>query len=151
MTSVFISYSSKDSNLAKPIYSALTSFGVDTFLAEISIKPGMNWTKEIFNALRTSNWVFFIATKAACASQAVQQELGASIIQKKQLIPVLVDISPEELPGWVGKHQAIDLRKGRGQLDHTIQEIVHKVNRDKKWGLVILVAIIVALLGSIGD
>lgn len=80
-----------------------------------------------------------------------QQELGVTVIQKKQLITVLVDISPEELPGWVGKHQAIDLGKGRGQLVQTIHAKVQKVNRDKKWGFIILVIIIVALLGSIRD
>lgn len=47
MAEVFISYSVKDEPFAKRIYNALSSLGVSTFLAGISLKPGSNWTEEI--------------------------------------------------------------------------------------------------------
>ena len=116
MSKVFISYSTQDEDIAQQIHCALDRVGAEPFLASLSLQPGVNWTEEIFNNLKSAEWVFFIATQSSCSSPAVQQELGASLSQNKNIIPILIDISPSELPGWVGKHQAIDARKDSGQL-----------------------------------
>lgn len=145
MSKVFISYSTKDESVAQQLHTALSQVGAEPFLASVSIQPGTNWTNEIFNNLNSAQWVFFIATKSSCSSAAVQQELGASLSQNKHIIPILIDISPEELPGWVGKHQAIDARKDVGHLRATIDAIGQKVKDDKFWSGVILGGLAVAL------
>ena len=146
MATAFISYSSKDEHLANGLYSAMTMAGIDTFLARISIEPGKKWTKVIFENLKKADWVFFIASKTSCNSQAVQQELGASLIQNKTIIPLLVDIKPEELPGWVGRHQAIDLRSSPEILNKAIRRIAEKIKVEKFWAGVILGAIVIGLI-----
>lgn len=143
---VFISYSVQDEDIARRLHEALTHVGVETFLAGISLEPGSNWTQEIFKALRSSEWVFFVASHAACQSHTVQQELGASLIQQKRIIPILIDIAPHELPGWVGQHQAIDARGNSENLNRTIQAIGEKVRDKKFWTGVILGGIAAALL-----
>ena len=148
MPHVFISYSTKDESIAQRIHDSLTSVGVDTLLAGLSIEAGSNWTKAIFDALRSSEWVFFVASKSACASRAVQQELGASLIAEKSVIPILIDISASELPGWVGQHQAIDARTDAEQLNSTIQAIGEKVKSQKFWAGVILAGVALAVLTS---
>ncbi len=145
MSKVFISYSTQDENIAQQIHAALDQVGADPFLASISLQPGANWTNEIFSNLKSAQWVFFIATQASCSSPAVQQELGASLIQNKNIIPILIDISPSDLPGWVGQHQAIDARKDGGHLRATIDAIGQKVKSDKFWSGVILGGLVVAL------
>ncbi len=150
MSKVFISYSAKDENIAKQLHGALSLVGAEPFLASLSLKPGENWTEEIFKNLKAAQWVFFIATKSSCSSSTVQQELGASLIQNKHIIPILVDISPSELPGWIGNYQAIDARKDAGQLHATIDAIGQKIRDDKFWTGVILGGIAVALLASSG-
>ncbi len=89
MSKIFISYSAKDEHIAKQLHDALTQVGAEPFLAGVSLQPGVNWTDEIFRNLKTAQWVFFIATQASCSSPAVQQELGASLIQDKHIIPIL--------------------------------------------------------------
>ena len=150
MSKVFISYSTQDENIAQEIFSALRQVGADPFLASISLQPGSNWTEEIFKNLKDAKWVFFIATKAACSSPAVQQELGASLANNKHLIPVLIDISPSDLPGWVGQHQAVDARSDAGQLRETIGAIGQTIRDDKFWSGVILGGLAVALIASAG-
>tara|TARA_B100000609_G_C16988184_1_gene317306 strand:- start:83 stop:538 length:456 start_codon:yes stop_codon:yes gene_type:complete len=150
MSKVFISYSTKDEHIARGIFKALNQVGADPFLASISLQPGVNWTQEIFNNLKEAKWVFFIATKSACASPAVQQELGASLAINKHLIPVLIDISPSELPGWVGQHQAVDARTDVEHLRATIGAIGKSIREDKFWAGVILGGLAVALLTSVG-
>lgn len=88
MNSVFISYSSKDSDIAGKLHSQISNLGLKAFLAEISIGAGAKWTEEIFDNLRSADYFFFIATKDSISSSAVQQELGAALVQEKDIIPV---------------------------------------------------------------
>jgi len=146
MAKAFISYSFKDEYLANGLYSAMNMAGIDTFLAGISIEPGKKWSNVIFENLKKADWVFFIASKNSCNSQAVQQELGASLIQNKTIIPLLVDIKPEELPGWVGKHQAIDLKSSPELLHKAIGQIAEKIKVERFWAGLIVGAIVIGLL-----
>lgn len=145
MATAFISYSVKDEHLAKSLHTMISMAGIDTFLAGISITPGANWTDAIFKHLDEAKWVFFLATKNSIGSAAVQQELGASLIQEKNIIPILIDVNPEELPGWIGNHQAIDINSDPELLHQKIEAIAEKIQVDKFWAGVIVGAIIVGL------
>lgn len=146
MSSAFISYSVKDEEIATKLHNGLAKLGVPAFMAGISIDAGENWTDKIFSNLEESDWVFFIASKNSCESKAVQQELGASLIQKKTIIPILIDIKPEELPGWVGRHQAIDINQAPELLHQTIEKIAEKIKVDKFWAGVIVGALVIGLI-----
>lgn len=146
MTSAFISYSRKDEGIAKQLHRAMTCMGIPTFMAGISIEPGEQWTKKIFNSLKDANWVFFIASKNSCNSPAVQQELGASLIQQKIIIPILIDITPDELPGWVNRHQAIDPKQAPEILHKTLEVVAEKIKTDKFWAGVIVGALVIWLI-----
>ncbi|BCK87392.1 hypothetical protein MIZ01_1170 [Sideroxyarcus emersonii] len=124
MTDVFISYSTKDSQIAQQIHTSLSLAGVKTFMAELSIDPGAKWSEEIIKNMRSSQWVLFLASKAAIKSPAVQQEVGAAIFSGKTVIPVIWEISPEELPAWAKEQQAVDMRNGNIE---SLQPIFHKI------------------------
>lgn len=129
MTSVFISYSTKDSQLAQQIHSMLSVTGVNTFMAELSLEPGTKWSEEIIKHMRSSQWVLFLASKSAISSPAVQQEIGAAIFAGKTVIPVIWEITPNELPAWAKDHQAVDVRGGKIEL---LQPIFHKIAQTVK-------------------
>jgi len=143
MSSAFISFSTEDQHLAEGLRNATSMAGIETFLAPISIDPGSRWAEVIFERLERSKWIFFIASENSINSPAVQQELGASLIQKKTIIPLLVDITPKELPGWVGKHQAIDLRSSPEKLHAAIAKIANEIQEDKFWAGLIFGAFVV--------
>ena len=145
---VFISYSTQDSSLARQLHQAIQNVGAKTFLAELSIPPGTDWQDEIFKELRSSKFVFFLASKAACNSYAVQQEIGASIIQQKVVFPLLIDISASELPGFIGTQQAIDLRTDVEKLQSTIRGIGKKLSDDRFLAGAILAAVLIAVIAA---
>lgn len=120
--------------------------GIKTFLAEVSLEPGSKWTPVIFDNLKSADWIFFLASKSSTQSAAVQQELGASLIQGKTIIPVLIDITPAELPGWIGNHQAVDLKSSPETLRVKISQIAEKIKVDQFWAGLIFGAIIVGLI-----
>ena len=149
MHNAFISYSSKDEEIAMQLHGVLKMAGIDTFMAALSIAPGTNWAEAIFDNLAKANWVFFLATKNSCESQAVQQELGASLASKKSIIPILVDIEAEELPGWVDRYQAIDIHKAPEVLRSTIENISEKIKVDKFWSGVVIGALIIFFIMAV--
>lgn len=147
MTDVFISYSVKDEEKAIEVHSLLSSYGIKTFLAGISLEPGSNWSEEIMNNLKKSQWILFLASESACESPAVQQELGMALGTDKEIIPVTWEIKPEQLPAWIKGKQAIDLSKGSVEaLEPIIQKIANKIKSNEFIGGLIVGALLVGLV-----
>jgi hypothetical protein len=133
---IFISYSAEDERVARFVHEHLAKEGVQVFLACASLQPGQPWSPGVLNALRDSSWVLFLASRAACKSPWVQQELGAALVTKKKLVPIVWDISPSELPGWVRQYQALNL--AHASLDNVKAQmtgIAKQIKTDKAQGL----------------
>jgi ABC-type uncharacterized transport system substrate-binding protein len=145
MPDCFISYSSQDEVLAKFVEAHLRAQNVSVFMASISVKPGQNWSQEIWNNLRGSTWVIFLASRNACRSPYVQQELGGALATDKRLVPILWDMAPSDLPGWVNQKQALDVRGRTPQdLAAEVQKIARQIAADKQQQ-VLLIAGLIAL------
>lgn len=109
MADVFISYSSKDSELARWLYDQLTALKVVTFLAEVSIEGGKDWKPEVLENLKSSDFVLFLATMNSCASDAVKHEIGGALVLQKTFVPIMAGIHASQLPAWVQDKQAVDI------------------------------------------
>lgn len=112
MPDVFISYSSRDFELARWIYDKLSELKVPAFLAEISIQGGQDWKPEILANLRQADFVLFLATPQSCASDAVKHEIGAALVLQKAFVPILAGVNVGQLPAWTRDKQAVDIRDG---------------------------------------
>ncbi|HUU17862.1 MAG TPA: toll/interleukin-1 receptor domain-containing protein [Sedimentisphaerales bacterium] len=147
MPDVFISYSNQDEKLAQFVYRHLTSESLSVFLASVSLKPGDHWPSEIMNNLRFSPWVILLASRAACRSPFVQQELGGARYGNKKIIPIVWDMSPSKLPGWAREYQALDLAGATIEsLSKTISSIAKNIKADKGNGLLLVGCILLGLL-----
>ena len=146
MSDVFISYNSADERLARFVHQHLVAEGVSAFLASVSLQPGDKWTPEVFSNLSAAKWVIFLASRRACTSPYVLQELGAALASQKKLVPVIWDIQPNELPGWVNQHQALNLA-GRSieELRAEIVEIARRIKQDRANGLLAVGLLIAGL------
>lgn len=138
MPDIFISYSTVDAAAAQFIHRNLVEQGVSAFLAATSLQPGQQWSPEILGALRGSECVLFLASRSACTSPWVQQELGYAIGAKKKLIPIIWDIKPTELPGWVSGYQALDLaRHSAEEIKQEVAAIAARIKTNKQTALLI--------------
>ena len=147
MPSCFISYSSKDAALATSVVEELSRHGVQAFQASVSVRRGDHWSERIWDALRDSRWVIFLASKSACESPYVQQELGGATISRKRVVPIVWEIAPSELPGWMNQYHAIDLReKTYEDLRAEIARIAEDMKAEARTGYLIAGAVILALL-----
>ena len=107
-------------------------------LASVATKPGDQWMPAIMGNLQASQWVICLASRAACASPWVMQEMGAAIGTKKKLVPVVWDQSPTELPAWMRQYQAVELGRDNQTARTAIGRIAESIRADKQRGLVIL-------------
>ena len=147
MPDVFISYSTQNANIAQFIHRHLIAENLSVYLAEISLVPGQKWKDEILRNLKGSPWVIFLASNAACGSAIVQQEMGVALGTGKQIVPIVWDMDPATLPGWLAGYQALDLRKlSLDDANIRISSIAKKIKADVVQGRLIAGAAIFALL-----
>lgn len=150
MPDCFISYTQADDTFARHVYAELTRHGLDVFLAPISIRPGERWSPAVWLNLQTSPWVILLASRASAGSAHVQQEIGGAMMAGKNIIPVVWEISPAELPGWLGQYQALDLRGATvGQIAERLAEIARPIQSRKAVGTLIGAGLIYAFLREV--
>ncbi|WP_374494878.1 toll/interleukin-1 receptor domain-containing protein [Zoogloea sp.] len=138
MPDIFISYSTSDAEAARFIHRNLVDQGVSVFLAAASLQLGQQWSPDTLEALRGADCVLFLASRSACASPWVQQELGYAIGAKKKLIPIIWDMKPTELPGWVSGYQALDLaHRSAQEVKQEVAAIAARIKADKHTVLLI--------------
>lgn len=146
MPDCFISYASQDEKLAHFIHDEIKGHGLEVFMAAASLRPGQQWSKMIKNNLKNSKWVILLASQAACGSAYVQQELGMALGDAKRVVPIVWDIAPSQLPGWVNQSHALDLRGGRiNDLREHMARIAAEIKQEKAEGLLILGVVVLAL------
>jgi hypothetical protein len=147
MPDCFITYASGDEELATWVTQYLKSRGPSVFMARLSLRPGEDWTETIWNNLRASQWIIFLASRQACSSAYVQQEVGGALFGGKTLVPVVWNMDPSELPGWAGCFQALDLRGlSVDGIVQQIERIAVAIHGSKQKGALIVGGIIAALL-----
>lgn len=153
MPDCFISYSNNDERFAAAVHRNLSTHGLSVFMARISLNPGNRWTPKTLAALEHSTWVIFLASKAACSSPYVQQEIGGALMAKKTIIPVVWEMPPSELPGWVNQIQALDIRNQTEQQVTT--RIIHLARQMKltkeKQGVIIGAALVAGFMWLFSD
>ncbi|ADL55250.1 toll/interleukin-1 receptor domain-containing protein [Gallionella capsiferriformans] len=147
MADVFISHSQVDLPLAEFLHRHLTQEGLEVYLASVSMQPGERWMPHIMESLRSSTWVLCLASRTACASPWVMQEMGAAIVGNKKLIPIIWDQPAEALPGWMKQFQAVNLA-GASQQDAVAAfgRIAETIKSEKQKGLVILGLLVAGLV-----
>lgn len=147
MADVFISHATEDLPLAEFLHRHLTQEGLSVYLASVSMPPGERWMPHIMDSLRSSTWVLCLASRAACASPWVMQEMGASVASNKKLVPIIWDLPPDSLPGWMKQYQAVNLAgKQREEAMTAIGRIAETIKAEKQNGLIILGLLVAGLL-----
>ena len=123
---VFISYSVKDSSLAKELESKLAKLGIKTFLAEKSLEIGLRWQGQIQQAVRDSRMLVVLLTPNSVKSSWVMLEAGAAWGLEIPLVPVLAYVKPEELPAPISDYQCRNFVTGQ-EKDSLVAEIESKL------------------------
>lgn len=91
MRDVFISYSTKDEEIANKIYQKLSDSGIECFLASHSIEMGTMWVTEIVRALKECSVFLLVVSDSSSNSAEVGKEVTMASTRRKTIIPVNID------------------------------------------------------------
>lgn len=117
---IFLSYSSKDKNIAGEFKEKLQRYGIKVFLAHEDIEPTEEWEKIILEHLDICSIFIPIISENFKLSDWTSQEIGIAIGKNKFIIPVALD---NKIPyGFIKKFQAISINGSR--IDEVISKII---------------------------
>ncbi len=89
-TKVFISYSTKDTELSNNICSALEKSDFNCWIAPRDIKPGEDWAEAIIDGIDSSDYLVCVLTESANESVQVKREIERAVSKKISIIPFKV-------------------------------------------------------------
>ena len=110
---IFISYSSKDQDIAETIYQALRGARPNCWIACRDVNPGENFQEAIVRALRSAKVMVLVFTSNANNSDEIKKELVLAGRHHVTVVPVRVeDVVPNDAFTYeFATRQWIDLYK----------------------------------------
>lgn len=107
---VFISYSSKDKEIAFDVCNMLEAANLICWIAPRNVGGGKKYAREIFEAISQSSIVLFIFSSNSNISSHVESEIDTAFNSGKIIIPFRIDDSPmsPELSYYLNKRHYID-------------------------------------------
>ncbi|MBN1637639.1 MAG: toll/interleukin-1 receptor domain-containing protein [Ignavibacteriales bacterium] len=91
---VYISYSTKDSEVTKKIVKYLEEAGVKCWMAPRDILPGIDWAKSIIDGIVTSKLMLLIFSKNSNESPQVLREVERAVNRQIPIMPFRIEEAP---------------------------------------------------------
>lgn len=114
MNSVFISYSSKDRNLASKLATDLKSRGLNVWYDQWELKVGDSLISRIGAGIRVQDYLIVILSKASVKSPWVMKELSAGLIrelEEKRVVVLPLVIEDCDIPPLLSDKIYADFRE----------------------------------------
>jgi TIR domain len=110
---IFISYSSKDQDIAETICQALEARGLECWISCRDVDPGQNFQEAIVRALRSAQIMLLVFTANANNSDEIKKELVLAGRHRVAVVPFRVeDVVPNDALAYeLATRQWIDLFK----------------------------------------
>ena len=125
---LFISYSTKDTDIASELAGMLQKHGLSYFMDSRSLSSGDEWTESIRHSLIQSKEVLMLLTPNSIKSQWVMIEAGAAWVQGKRIVPCIQFVDKKDLPGPIGRYQVKKIATYKDK-EELIQEIKTRLDK----------------------
>jgi len=133
MTSIFISYSRKDIEVARKLTEAFKGQDLDFWIDWEGIPPTVDWWKEIQNGIEKANIFIFLISPDSAASKVCKLEIEHAAKNGKRLIPVVVrDIKADESPNEMRTLNWIFIREN-DDFDSGFGKLINAIKTDYEW------------------
>jgi hypothetical protein len=107
---VFISYSSKDKDIADKICAAIEETGINCWIAPRNVMGGENYAKQIVTAITKCSVMLFVFSEWSNKSDHVENEIDIAFNKGKTIVPFKISDSEmsDELQYYLRKKHWID-------------------------------------------
>jgi WD40 repeat protein len=104
MAKLFVSYSRKDSVVARKLIEAFRSINQDVWVDWESIPPAVDWLEQIFRGIEEADAFIFLISPDSIASEVCKVEIGRAAQNNKRIIPIVLrDVHPNITPESIRK------------------------------------------------
>lgn len=98
MARIFLSYSRKDSAVARKLIEAFKEMGHDPWVDWEDIPPAVGWLEQIFRGIEGSDVFFFLVSPDSVTSEVCGVEVSKAAENNKRIIPIMVrDVNTREV------------------------------------------------------
>lgn len=122
MAKIFISYSSRDAEIADQVYHGLIAAGHQVWMDREALKGGQDWLQAIQDNLIWADTLIVLWSANALHSEWVQDEITFARSKRKLIIPLRIDNTDPSNHIIINALHLVDLRDG------DIQRAVERVN-----------------------
>jgi len=145
---VFISHSMEDAWIVYELHDLLKINGIEAYVAEWSLAPGVSLSEKIKAAIRECHCFLVLLTRDGTRSQWVHQELGIAEAYKKIIIPLVE--KGVELSGLLeGKEVIYFERSDPSAAIKNATEVIRQLKMKKESGDA-MIGVAAVALGLIG-
>lgn len=119
---VFLSYDSRDKQLASLLARSLASSGFDVWHHEGRVLPGDNWARKVAEALEHSDAMVVLVSPQSMRSRFVREEINYALGSSKyagRVVPVLVRPT-DEMPWYLKKLSLVRVGKDRAEVGRRV-------------------------------
>ena len=118
---VFISHSSKDRWIARQMARLIEEQGIQTFLDEKDIQGGDLIFETIRKKIQECDELLVLLNSYSAESDWVKFEIGAAWVLRKRIVPIVDNVSAEQMPVLPEQVQAVDLNDFDNYLNHLVE------------------------------
>jgi|SRR5947207_5696872 len=129
---IFISHSSRDKWAARRIADDLVALGARTFLDEKDIETGESIDAAIHEHLHDSDDFLILLTPYSLKSEWVLIELGGALALRKNVVPVMLYVSVNEIPKIISLKLARDISDIQKYYDEVSTRLGKGVSAPKR-------------------
>jgi WD40 repeat protein len=133
MTGIFISYSRKDSVVARKLMQEFKAIDLDVWVDWEDIPPAVDWLDQVLQGIEQADVFMFLVSSDSAASEVCKVEVEHARKNYKRIIPVVVrDADPKTVMptirdlNWIFLREQDDFKAG-------LDKIVIAINIDIEW------------------
>ena len=130
---IFISYSSRDKNIADAVCHSLEENGITCWIAPRDVIPGESYARQIMHSIKDCKVVVLIFSENSNRSEHVENEIDKGFNSGKPIIPFMIDKTEmnDELGYYLGrKHWLIAYPDYREKTAELISSILRLLGRN---------------------
>lgn len=98
---IFVSFSSKDRDLARDLTTRLKQAGVEPTSSELTVPAGTDFVKMFMDRLQRADEMIVILSTNSVDNQWVMFEIGAASSLRKKITPLVVGLDKNQLPAVI--------------------------------------------------
>src|SRR5512134_2126385 len=133
MAKLFVSYSRRDSVVARQLIESFRSIQQDVWVDWESIPPAVDWLEQIFRGIEEADAFLFLISPDSIASEVCKVEVNHAAQNNKRIIPIVLrDVQPKDAPESIRKLNWTFIREN-DNFEEGLAKVKTAIELDLDW------------------